>query len=47
MFNRVHSFMDRPAGASIANWITTLEQVADAHTSDTTYVFGHGNPASS
>ena len=44
MFNRVHPFIDRPAGASIANWITSLEQVAEAHTSDATFVFGHGKP---
>ena len=44
MFNRVHPFIDRPAGASIANWITSLERAADVHTSDTTYVFGHGKP---
>ena len=42
MFNRVHPRIDRPSGASIANWITTLEQVADTHTADTTFVFGHG-----
>jgi|TARA_Y100000031_G_scaffold67470_1_gene75210 glyoxylase-like metal-dependent hydrolase (beta-lactamase superfamily II) len=43
MFNRVHPRIDRPSGASIANWITTLEQVADNHTADTTFVFGHGH----
>lgn len=42
MFNRFHPFVDRPAGASIANWITTLEQVSAAHTAQTMYVFGHG-----
>lgn len=44
MFNRLHPFVDRPAGASIANWIKTLEKVAAEQGADTTYVFGHGKP---
>lgn len=44
VFNRVHPRIDRPAGASIANWIATLGQVADAHARDTIYIFGHGSP---
>ena len=35
MFNRRHPFIDRPAGASIAGWITALEQMAKAHGADT------------
>jgi hypothetical protein len=42
MFNRLHPFIDRPAGASIANWITTLERVPREHSADTIYIFGHG-----
>jgi len=42
VFNRVHPRIDRPAGASIANWITSLGAVADAHGRDTAYIFGHG-----
>ncbi len=42
VFNRVHPRIDRPAGASIANWIESLGTVAAAHARDTTYIFGHG-----
>lgn len=42
VFNRFHPFIDRPAGASIANWITALERTAREHSADTTYIFGHG-----
>jgi cyclase len=41
MFNRLHPFIDRPAGASIANWITVLERVPREHNADTIYIFGH------
>jgi cyclase len=41
MFNRRHPFIDRPAGASIAGWITLLEQVSKAHAADTLFIFGH------
>ncbi len=44
MFNHRHPFVDRPGGASIRNWITTLEQVVADHDSDTTYIFGHSGP---
>ncbi|MBO6584637.1 MAG: MBL fold metallo-hydrolase [Gracilimonas sp.] len=43
MFNRVHPFIDRGAGASISNWITTLSRTADDLPSDAMYIFGHGN----
>ena len=43
VFSRMHPFIDRPAGASIANWIRTLERVAADHSSDTLYVFGHAS----
>ena len=42
VFNRLHPFVDRPAGASIANWITALERVPREHNADTIYIFGHG-----
>jgi cyclase len=32
---------DRPAGASIRNWITVLENTVKDHASDTIYIFGH------
>ena len=41
MFRGMHPFVDRPAGASIRNWITALEQVQRAHAKDTIYIFGH------
>lgn len=43
MFNRAHPFIDRGSGASISNWITTLETVADEYPADVIYIFGHGN----
>jgi cyclase len=42
MFNRFHPFVDRAAGASIANWIQTLGKVPGEHSADTIYIFGHG-----
>ena len=44
VFNRMHPFIDRPAGASIANWIKVLEGTVADHRNDTTYIFGHGSP---
>ena len=41
MFHCMYPFIDRPAGASIANWIKTLGKVSDEHSADTLYVFGH------
>ncbi|HNV03531.1 MAG TPA: MBL fold metallo-hydrolase [Vicinamibacterales bacterium] len=41
VFNRRHPYIDRPAGASISNWIKVLEAVAGEHGSDTQYIFGH------
>jgi cyclase len=35
---------DRPAGASVRNWITVLESVVKDHGNDTIYVFGHSKP---
>lgn len=42
LFRRVHPFIDRPSGASIANWARTLDQVVRAGSADTIYIFGHG-----
>ncbi|MBP1636534.1 MAG: beta-lactamase domain protein [Acidobacteria bacterium] len=44
VFNRRHPFIDRPSGASIANWMALLDRVAAEHERDTIYVFGHGSP---
>jgi glyoxylase-like metal-dependent hydrolase (beta-lactamase superfamily II) len=41
IFRGRHPFVDRPSGASIRNWLTTLEQVVAAHSKDTIYIFGH------
>ena len=46
VFNRMHPFIDRPAGASIANWIKVLERTVADHGNDTVYIFGHGSPKS-
>ncbi len=44
VFNRRHPVIDRPGGASIANWVKVLDTVAAEHTSDTIYIFGHSAP---
>lgn len=44
VFNRVHPFIDRGAGASITNWQNVLTKVHDMATDDTQFIFGHGSP---
>lgn len=44
MFNRMHPVIDRPNGASIANWTTVLQKVASELPADTIYIFGHAAP---
>jgi cyclase len=44
VFNRRHPVIDRPGGASIANWIKVLEKVAKDHGKDTLFIFGHAGP---
>lgn len=44
MFHRIQPRVDRPAGASIVNWVKTLEQVTKDHEADTLYIFGHAAP---
>jgi cyclase len=41
MFNRRHPFIDKTAGASIANWITVLEKASKEYGKDPLYIFGH------
>jgi cyclase len=41
MFNRRHPFIDRPAGASVTGWISTLERVMKDHDAETIFIFGH------
>lgn len=45
VFNRRHPYIDRPAGASIANWVAVLEGVVADHGNDTIYIFGHSGPS--
>ena len=44
VFNRRHPYIDKPAGASIANWIKTLEAVVADHKKDTIFIYGHAGP---
>ena len=41
VFNRRQPFIDRGAGASVENWVATLQAVRDRHSDDTVFVFGH------
>jgi len=36
-----HPRVDRPAGASIRNWLVSLERTVKDHNADTVYIFGH------
>ena len=38
---RRYPFVDKKAGASVANWITVLETARKTFEKDTIYVFGH------
>lgn len=39
--NRRYPYVDRTAGASVKNWITTLEKAQKQFSKDTLFVFGH------
>ena len=41
MSHQRHPRIDRPSGASIRNWLVSLENVVKDHTADTIYIFGH------
>lgn len=41
LFHERHPFVDRPAGASIQNWMKTLETIAAEMPADTQYIAGH------
>lgn len=43
MFNRRHPFVDRSAGANMANWIAALDKISKKYSKDTQYIFGHAN----
>lgn len=44
MFNRMNPYTDRPAGASIHNWIKVLSAVEEKYPDDAIFIFGHGKP---
>jgi len=45
MFNKRHPFIDRGAGANIANWIKVLDKAVAKGHKDAIYIFGHSlNP---
>ncbi|WP_040605696.1 MBL fold metallo-hydrolase [Salisaeta longa] len=44
VFNRVYPFIDIDGGASITNWMTTLETLYDRFDDDTIVIHGHGHP---
>lgn len=45
MFNKRHPFVDRSAGANMANWIKDLDKVIKKADKDTIIIFGHSlNP---
>ena len=44
VFNRRHPYVDRPAGASLKNWIEVLNKGLAKYDKDTMYVFGHAGP---
>ena len=42
LFRRVHPRVDGPAGASVVNWVSTLDKMLSGHDNDTVFIFGHG-----
>ncbi len=44
VFNRRHPYIDKTAGASIANWIILLDKAIATFNKDTQYVCGHAAP---
>jgi glyoxylase-like metal-dependent hydrolase (beta-lactamase superfamily II) len=47
LFYEIHPRVDRPAGASIQNWMKTLEQVEKDASNDTLFIAGHARPGAS
>lgn len=41
LFNRMHPYIDRSAGASIVNWIQVLQKTLKTFDKDTQFIFGH------
>lgn len=44
VFNRMNPYTDRPAGASMRNWVKILKTVAGEYPADAMYIFGHAKP---
>jgi glyoxylase-like metal-dependent hydrolase (beta-lactamase superfamily II) len=44
LFYEIHPRVDRQAGASIQNWMKSLETIAREHASDTRFIAGHARP---
>lgn len=44
VFNRMNPYTDRPAGASMRNWVEILNTVAEEYPADAIYIFGHAKP---
>lgn len=43
LFNQMHPFIDRSAGASIKNWIQVIEKTRKTFDKDTLFIFGHAS----
>ena len=41
LFNQMHPYIDRSAGASIKSWIQVLQKARGTFNSDTIFIFGH------
>ena len=41
LFNQMHPFIDRTAGASISNWMKVLPKIRSTFDNETVFVFGH------
>jgi glyoxylase-like metal-dependent hydrolase (beta-lactamase superfamily II) len=44
LFHQMHPYIDRPSGASIQNWMKTLETIAKEMPAETIYIGGHAKP---
>ena len=44
VFNRRHPFIDKTAGANIANWIKLLDKATNTFDKNTQYICGHAGP---
>jgi glyoxylase-like metal-dependent hydrolase (beta-lactamase superfamily II) len=44
LFNRMHPFIDRAAGASISGWITVIDAINRAFSGDVIFLCGHAKP---